>query len=492
MNKYLLLLFILLPVHSLCAQDSLRSQRSAIITNFVGAYNSQNFPALFAIFPEKISNTTSDRKKEIEANIQKEESLRFNEFGKAHIDSIYSETANRWIAKLSYEKDRDEVRYLVMYFIGDTMVGMGAKGPEFNYPKVSASTLSASALTAKQSKLDNLITHKFIADGFNGCILVLADGKPVYNKSVGYADLKKKTPLNDSSVFELASCSKQFTAMGIMILAEQGKLKVSDSVKKFIPDLPYSGITIENLLTHTSGLPDYMQEMDAHWDKKKFATNYDIIETFKKDTPAIRFTPNQKFEYSNTGYAMLSVIIEKASGMSYGAFLQKYIFTPLKMTHSRVYNTRRSKGEIIPNYAYGYVREDDTSAYLLPDSVGELDMVRYLDAITGDGSVNSTILDLAKWEEGLYTTKLVSKSTLQQAYTRHILASGKKGPYGYGFFIQDDPASEPIAYHSGGWPGYCTFLLHDEAHDRNVIILSNNSYEGITEMADKIAKILVK
>ena len=158
---------------------------------------------------------------------------------------------------------------------------------------------------------------------------------------------------------------------------------LSDSVQRFIPSLPYRGITIENLLTHTSGLPDYEALLTKVWDKTKFATNYDVIELLKKHKPKAHFTANERFEYSNTGYVLLSVIIEKASGINFGDYLAAEIFQPLKMSHTRVYNTRRSKKETIDNYAYGYVYDNETKRYVLPDSTKEFQQVVYQDAITG-------------------------------------------------------------------------------------------------------------
>ncbi len=484
---------MLLPIRSLCAQDNHRARRSAIITDFIQAYSTQNFPALFAIFPEKLTDITAERKKEIEADIEKEYRKRFSELGAAHIDSISFEDESTASITLSYAKDEQEIEHMMMYFIGDTLVGLGMKGPDFHYTKqILPAGIDRAVLKAQQSKIDSIIKNKYVPDGFNGCVMVINDGKPFYKGCFGYERYDTKAPLSTSSVFELASCSKQFTAMAIMLLAQQGKLRYSDSVRKFIPDLPYSGITIEELLTHTSGLPAYMKEMSKHWDKQKFATNYDIMAVFKKDTPNVSFAPNEKFAYSNTGYVALSIIIEKASGMSFADFLRKNIFQPLKMNHSRVYNTRRSKGETIPHYAYGYVHSLGSEAYMLPDSISQYDFVRYLDAITGCGSVNSTIDDLRKWDEALRSNKLVGPEIMREAYSKHILASGKQSDYGYGVFLVDEPGKERLTYHSGGWPGYHTFILRFLDQPKSVIILSNNEYSEVSEMVDKIAKILVK
>ncbi|HET9137694.1 MAG TPA: serine hydrolase domain-containing protein, partial [Candidatus Kapabacteria bacterium] len=268
------------------------------------------------------------------------------------------------------------------------------------------------------------------------------------------------------------------------------QLELSDSIQRFIPDFPYHNITIEELLTHTSGLPSYEQLLSEKWDQKKFATNHDIVESFKTYNPSVYFAPNEKFRYSNSGYAMLSLIIEKASGMSYREFLDKNIFKPLGMSHSRVYNTRRSISEHIDNYAYGYVYSDSLQRYILPDSLPDYNYVIYMDAITGDGCVNSTTVDLARWHEALRKNTLVKKETLEKAYKKHILNNGTESKYGFGEFMQIEPGNEHIAYHSGGWPGYHTFILHFLDHDAAIIILSNTEYDNVSKLANRIGLIL--
>ncbi|GAB4453503.1 MAG: hypothetical protein Fur0028_08980 [Bacteroidales bacterium] len=265
-------------------------------------------------------------------------------------------------------------------------------------------------------KLDSLLTAMHSNENLNGNILIAEEGKVMYKKSFGNANEDTKQKLNENSIFELASCSKQFTAMAIMILKEKGKLNLDDNISKFIPELAnYKNITIKNLLNHTGGLPDYMDLMDSLFDKSKIATNKDIIALFSKVQPKILFAPNTKYEYSNTGYALLASIIEKASGQSYANFLQNNIFKPLKMTRSFVY-TRRFAPKNIANYAFGYIYSDSLKKYILPDDLTETKSVIWLDGIVGDGCVNSTINDLLKWDRALYTNKLLSKTWNERTF----------------------------------------------------------------------------
>jgi len=311
---------------------------------------------------------------------------------------------------------------------------------------------------------------------FNGNVLVAKGGNIIYQQDLGYADFNSKRLLNDSSVFELASLSKQFTAMGIMILKEKKQLRYDDNVKKFFPDFPYDNITIRNLLTHTSGLPGYEEQFEKKWDRKKIAFNKDILDMLKQEKDTLFFKPGTKWKYSNTGYALLAYIIEKISGKSYNDFMAKNIFQPLRMTHTFIYNMRRSIRKIPANYALGFVFSDSLKRYILPDSLPNFDFVYYLDGIVGDGCVNSTTGDLLKWDRALYTTKLVSKPTLDEMLSPLVQTSPRDTTsfYGFGVGVQPKTPRGKVISHTGGWPGYATLLVRRVDIDETIIGLSNN------------------
>ncbi|HEU5167692.1 MAG TPA: serine hydrolase [Chitinophagaceae bacterium] len=311
---------------------------------------------------------------------------------------------------------------------------------------------------------------------FNGNILVAEKGKPIYQQALGYADYNTKRMLNDSSVFELASVSKQFTAMGIMILKEKGLLSYEDNIKKYFPQLPYDNITIRNLLTHTSGIPSYEDQFEKNWDRKKIAFNKDIVDMLSQRKDTLFFKPGSKWKYSNTGYALLASIIEKVSGMSYIEFMAKNIFQPLGMKHTFIYNSRRTTKKFPDNYALGFVYSDSLKRYLLPDELPAFDMVYYLDGIVGDGCVNSTIGDLFKWDRALYSNKLVSKTSLDEMLSPLVQTSLADSNSFYGFGVNVQPKSEKgkVISHGGGWPGYRTLLVRRTDMDETIIILSNN------------------
>lgn len=309
---------------------------------------------------------------------------------------------------------------------------------------------------------------------FNGNVLVAEKGKVIFQRSYGYADFNTGRTLNDSSVFELASVSKQFTATAILMLRDQGKLKLSDSLRKYFPELPYYNITLYHMLTHTSGLPDYESLMVKAWDKTKIAFNSDMIAFLAREKPPVDFPPGTKWEYSNTAFAMLASIVEKVSGQSFSEFLERSVFKPLGMNHSRIYNTRRSKKDTIANYAYGFLYNEVLRRYILPDSIPALDFVRYLDGLQGDGVVNSTTGDLVKWDRAIKNHTLLNIETQREMVAGHELVdTANRYYYGYGVFTRGK-----IVEHSGGWPGYVTNLARNTEKDQTFIVLSNNASES--------------
>lgn len=341
-------------------------------------------------------------------------------------------------------------------------------------------------------KIDSLLTSMYNSGNLNGNVLIAEKGNIIYKKSFGFANETTKEKLNENSIFELASVSKQFTAMAIVILKEKGKLSYEDKISKYFPELSNYNITIRNLLNHTSGIADYMEVMDSVFDKTKIAINKDIISIFDKVKPKLLFEPNTKWEYSNTGYALLASIIEKVTGMSYGDYLHKAIFEPLNMTNTFVYR-RRFAPKKITNYAYGYVYSDSLKKYFLPDDMTETKFVVWLDGIVGDGTVNSTVIDLLKWDRALYTDKLISKESKMEVFSTAELNDKSKTRYGFGWFIEDNGIYGSVVNHTGGWPGYRTIIDRHIQNDKTIIILLNylndNTYIPITELRKMVYNI---
>lgn len=322
--------------------------------------------------------------------------------------------------------------------------------------------------------LDSFMTAQAKINHFNGNVLVAHEGDVIYKKSFGYRNYDTKELLDENTVFEIASVSKQFTAAGILLLIEKGKLKFTDTLRQFFPELPYPNVTIKDLITHTSGLPNYMIEMIKKWDHSNIAFNDDLIKFLAKEKIPPDFQPGERFEYSNLAYSLLASIIEKVSGKSFADYMKENIFVPLGMNSSFVFNTRRSTGILPDNYALGYVFSDSLKKYVLPDSTREYEFVRYLDGIVGDGIVNSTTGDLLKWDRALKNHTLLGESMQKEMFTHHSrFDTTIKIYYGYGVFLDSNFWGKRI-FHGGAWPGYSTNLTRFVDDDITVIILSNN------------------
>lgn len=343
--------------------------------------------------------------------------------------------------------------------------------------------------TYRDRGLNGYIDSLVRKNNFNGNLLVAVDNKIVYKGSYGLTNFDTGDKLNDSSVFLLCSISKQFTAMGIMMLKEKGLLSYDDNILKYIPELPYSGISIRNMLTHTSGLPKYEEFLEKRINKNSIAHNDDIIKMLQEVKPPLLFSTGEQWEYCDTAYELLATVIEKVSGISYGDFLNRNIFKPLEMNHTFNCITRRSNKQIINNYALPFVYSDSLNKYIMPDSLQKHHIVITLDGTQGAGSINSTIEDMYKWDNGLRSEKLIKNATLTEAFTPTRLNNGQTYNYGFGWFLDVGSQINRVAMHPGGWPGYKTFIIRGLDKEDFVIVLSNNesdSYLVAKNIFDKI------
>jgi CubicO group peptidase (beta-lactamase class C family) len=321
--------------------------------------------------------------------------------------------------------------------------------------------------------LDSFMIAQAAINHFNGNVLVAKSGTIIYQKAFGYRNYDTKELLDNNSIFDICSITKQFTALGILQLKERGKLKLTDSLRKYFPELPYNNISIQNMLTHTSGLPSYDEDRPEKWDHKKIAFNKDLIQFLVNEKLPIHFKPGERWEYSNTGYALLASIIEQVSGQTFKDYMDRNIFKPLGMLHTRVYNTRRSAKEIIPDYAFGFVYSGNLEKYILPDSLPEYASVIYLDGIEGDGAIISTTADMLKWDRALKNHTLLSAVTQKKMLSpQSIKDTASKKYYGYGIFLGRNELGNYIE-HDGVWPGYHTYLIRYN-DDITIIVLSNN------------------
>ena len=322
---------------------------------------------------------------------------------------------------------------------------------------------------------------------FSGLVLIADKGKSVYYEVFGYLNFETKVRLDTASIFELASVSKQFTAMVIMMLKEEGKLSYDDLVEKFLPGLPYQQITIRQLLTHTSGLPDYQKIMDEHWDKTKVAGNAEILEYLKHYHPGKQFEPGEKYEYSNTGYVLLGSIAEKASGKDFVEFARDRIFKPLAMTRTDIRTL--SEKTVTDNFALGHIYVPEKQRYVRADSFPTSNYTIWLGNRKGPGRISSTAYDLLKWDRSLYTETLIKKSTLEEAFTPAKLNSDSLSNYGFGWELETSRLGK-VVRHSGDNPGYKTHIIRYVDADKTIILLCNNAHEKYGEVLKGIEELV--
>jgi CubicO group peptidase (beta-lactamase class C family) len=346
-------------------------------------------------------------------------------------------------------------------------------------------------LAAQQGRqaalLDSLFTALYDQHQFNGSVLIAEKGAVVFKKGYGYSNEVTKSLNNPQTVFELASCSKQFTAAAIVLLKRQGKLNYSDRLSQYIPELSFWGtVTINDLLRHTSGLPDYILDMPETWDKTRIATNEDLIGFYAERRDTLQFVPGSRHEYNNTNYALLASIIERVSGESYAAFLSRHVFRPLRMKNTFVYSRRQHERKL-KNYATGYVwaRGSFDKVTAEDPRYGD-ENVRLLDGIAGSAKVHSTVDDLYKWVLALRQNKLLTKTEFEEMTRVTATSAGEQIPYGYGLDLSR--GENKFAFgHTGSWDGYATLIYHDSVNDRTLLILQNfdkgtYSFENILQV----------
>lgn len=344
-------------------------------------------------------------------------------------------------------------------------------------PKPAPQTLS--------QKLDSLFAT---APDFSGVVLVADHGKPFYHKAFGFANAETKQKIDTASLFELASVSKQFTATLVAMLQAEGKLNYDDPMEKYLPGLPYGGITIRHLLNHTSGLPDYQQMMDEHWDKSKVAANEDILAYLKKFHPPILFKPEEKYLYSNTGYVLLGSIVEKASGKDFVAYCRERIFNPLGMATTDLRSKQQK--DAVANFALGYIFVPERKDYVRADSFPSSNYTLWLGGRKGPGRISSTTSDLLKWDRALYTDKLMSPQKIAEMFMPAKLKDGSFSDYGFGWMLRNNDVLGKIVYHTGDNPGYKTEILRYIDKDKTVIILCNNAHKKFEELVKQVEQLL--
>ena len=298
---------------------------------------------------------------------------------------------------------------------------------------VAAAPLDTKALLAydpknEDKRIDAVMQELHRTRGFNGNVLVGQLGKIIYEKAIGWADYLHRIPLNIDSKFELASLTKTMTSTAVLMLIERGKLKLDDSVKQFFPDFPYSGITIRLLLTHRSGLMNYVYFTDDlyranHWDERKGITNAEEMALIAKYKPARFNKPDKRFLYNNSNFMVLGSIIEKVTGQSYADFMMEHVFKPAGMEHTAVYS--KAVYDKIPVDVVGHDRGQWRYSVVQ----------NFLDGPVGDKGVYSTVGDLYLFDRALRDGRLLKQATMDSAYVPRNPVIHGHFSYGYGWRI---------------------------------------------------------
>jgi CubicO group peptidase (beta-lactamase class C family) len=317
------------------------------------------------------------------------------------------------------------------------------------------------AMAEKIAKIEDIFRRKRNA-GFNGNVLIVQKGKILYQNSFGFAHLKAKDTLTADSRFQLASLSKPFTAVAVLKLIQEGRVSLDDSVQRFFPDFPYHGVKVDMLLSHRSGLHNYIFSFnDSVRHGKKYPDNLDILDWYAKavPTPQPYNRPGRSFNYCNTNYCVLAAIVEKVTGDSFGKYLNSQIFTPLGMQNTYLVTdtTIAATKNRTDGHQYGRKLEKD-----------------YYDEVVGDQGLFSTTLDIYRFYNGLTKGLIIEKKLLDEAFKPRSFERDGIRNYGYGFrmHIKDDHTPRFI-YHGGWWKGYNTMLWVCPEDDAVIIVLGN-------------------
>lgn len=340
-------------------------------------------------------------------------------------------------------------------------------------------SVNAQLLTpATETYIDSLMRSNYTAIEPGAVLLIAEEGKPVYRKAFGLASVELAVPNREDYVFAIGSMTKQFTAIALLQLVGQGKVQLQDDIRLYLPDYNTHGetITLENLITHTSGIPSFT-EMDTF----NSLVNTDIglkeMTGIFQDAPLL-FTPGTDWSYSNSGFNLAGMIIEKVSGMTYGEYLQKHIFDPLRMESTSL----GAKDKIIPRFVNGY--QAGATTYM---PASEFSWTWPYAA----GQIISNVDDLLKWDEALYTNTILDSALIHRAFTNYVLTTGEYANYGYGWAV-DSYAGLTIIRHGGAISGFLSDAVRIPEKHLYIALLSNNTKQSPGEVTDAILNVLLQ
>lgn len=343
-----------------------------------------------------------------------------------------------------------------------------------------------------KQRLDSLLTVAANNNYFNGCVMVSEKGKPIYTFAAGYADEEKKIPNSTNTCFNMASVSKPFTAIAVLQLVQRRKCKLSDPIMKFFPDFPYPAITVRHLLSHTGGLPQLERFMDSviEVDKDKIFTNEELYQQLLAQKGKMKFAAGERWDYSNMGYIILALLVEKISGQSFEAYMAQKIFRPAGMTSSFI----RRAGSPEPDCAIRYIVPNIyDSVYLSVPSLYNTRAYTYKNLgnnTQGPGNMHSTLEDMLGFDNALYSGKLLDTALLREAQTPVTLNNGKQHNYGFGWNIVYNQYGDTLVYHDGNVPGIVTMMMKSKTKDRTIFFYDNHASDAFFQKINSIYHML--
>jgi CubicO group peptidase (beta-lactamase class C family) len=314
-----------------------------------------------------------------------------------------------------------------------------------------------------------------VLSGFNGSVLVGYKGKVLYERYFGVSQKEIGAPWSCETQSQLASTSKPLTAAAILLLKDKGLLSLDDNVNIHLPGFPYPDITIRMLMNHRSGLPDYMKLM-AKPANKKYLDNDDVVAFFAVKKPKKVFPTNTAFKYCNSNYALLASIVESVSGMKFKYFMKRFVFTPLGMDNTFVMDPNEERA-CTASFCYNYK--------------WQLEPEMHFDGVAGDKGTYSSVRDLYKWDQALYSGKFIKTSTLQEAYSPYSFETPGIKNYGLGWRMLNYPDGLQVIFHNGWWHGNNTCFYRFIQDNFTIIVLGNKYNKQIYKQPQQIFNIVM-
>jgi len=307
----------------------------------------------------------------------------------------------------------------------------------------------------------------------NGGILIAKNGVPVYERYSGFSNIHNKDSMTADTPLQIASTGKTLTSGAVLKLIQEGKLNLNDLVTRFFPGFPYPEVTVKMLLNHRSGLPNYLNYMEAMgWNRKVAATNLDVLNTLINWHPPQAFTPGRHFNYCNTNYVLLALIIEKVTGIPYPQYMKDNFFTPLHMDHTFV-KTQADSANVVYSYQFN-------GAPWPPD---------FSDGPYGDKNIYSTCRDLLKWDQALYDGRIVHQALLDSAFAPYSNDKPGVKNYGLGWHLLMLPNHKKVIFHNGRWHGFNSAFARLTDERVTIIITNSRMNMGIYQISKKMYNI---